>query len=106
VGLPMPIRAACPNPECRRAYTLADGLATAGARCPACRAVLTYPDTTSQLETIDHTAADPLPEPTPAAPTETGPSPQRVGRFVILGWLGAGAFGTVYRAHDPQLERD
>ena len=30
----------------------------------------------------------------------------RLGRFEIRGKLGSGAFGTVYRAHDPHLDRD
>src|SRR5512132_1123941 len=30
----------------------------------------------------------------------------RLGRFEILGPLGAGAMGDVYRARDPQLQRD
>ncbi len=32
--------------------------------------------------------------------------PEEIGRFKVLGVLGAGAFGTVYRAFDPQLERE
>ncbi|MBX9623861.1 MAG: serine/threonine protein kinase, partial [Gemmataceae bacterium] len=36
---------------------------------------------------------------TPPAPNET------VGRYVLVGRLGAGAFGTVYKAYDPQLKR-
>ena len=28
-----------------------------------------------------------------------------LGRFELLATVGAGAFGTVYRAHDPQLDR-
>jgi WD40 repeat protein len=31
--------------------------------------------------------------------------PTHIGRFQIGAWLGEGAFGTVYRAYDPQLDR-
>ncbi|WP_197443831.1 WD40 repeat domain-containing serine/threonine-protein kinase [Maioricimonas rarisocia] len=31
--------------------------------------------------------------------------PQKIGRFILERELGSGAFGTVYRAHDPQLDR-
>jgi eukaryotic-like serine/threonine-protein kinase len=39
----------------------------------------------------------------PAAPG--GQLPERIGRFEVLGLLGRGAFGAVYRAHDPELHR-
>ncbi len=32
--------------------------------------------------------------------------PPHLGRFTIRGQLGAGAFGTVHRAYDPQLDRE
>jgi len=35
-----------------------------------------------------------------------GPAPHRIQRFEVLAVLGAGGMGTVYRARDPQLERD
>ncbi len=34
------------------------------------------------------------------------PVPARIGRFIVTGVLGAGAFGRVYRATDPRLGRD
>lgn len=42
-----------------------------------------------------------------AAPVkETPASEEHIGRFQILSVLGQGAFGTVYHAHDPQLNRE
>jgi serine/threonine protein kinase len=32
--------------------------------------------------------------------------PSRIGRFEVRKHLGSGAFGAVFQAHDPQLERD
>jgi HEAT repeat protein len=40
------------------------------------------------------------------AATAEAPLPARVGRFEVRARLGSGAFGTVYRAFDPDLQRD
>jgi tRNA A-37 threonylcarbamoyl transferase component Bud32 len=45
------------------------------------------------------------PAPEQAAPP-AGPLPVKIGRFEVLGLLGEGAFGKVYRARDPQLDRE
>src|SRR6185295_10760732 len=42
-----------------------------------------------------------------APPALPGPphAPERIGRFEVLGLLGSGSFGAVYRARDPELAR-
>jgi hypothetical protein len=40
-----------------------------------------------------------------AASTAVEQMPGRIGRYQIVGRLGAGAFGVVYLAHDPELNR-
>ena len=53
-------------------------------RCPGCRGLLV------------HLARDAAPRPAQTAP---------FGRFVVVERIGAGAMGTVYSAHDPNLDR-
>lgn len=46
------------------------------------------------------------PDATALHKSQSAPLPKRIGRFEIVGVLGAGAFGRVYRARDPQLGRE
>src|SRR5205823_14764770 len=47
----------------------------------------------------------PLPPAAPGTVVGSAPTPV-VGRYEVREMLGAGAFGTVYRAYDPQLDRE
>ncbi len=46
------------------------------------------------------------PRPPSVADTTSDAVPQEVGPYQILGTIGAGGMGTVYRARDPRLQRD
>jgi TPR repeat protein len=73
----MPTIVQCPNPACAAPCSIADGLAKQPVRCPRCG----KPFLPSSAATI-------------------------IGRYQTRVRLGAGAFGTVFRAYDPQLDRE
>ena len=57
-------------------------------------------DRPAQLETLD-------PGDAPSAPSGSSATlPATVGRFEVTAQLGEGAFGVVYRAYDPMLDRE
>ncbi len=114
-GAPMPVQLRCPNPSCGRTLPPASDLGgeTLTLRCPGCGQTFSqpsgaleepqYPPTLDPQTHASTTTPSSHPMPSPSVLQEV---PRQIGRFVIRAHVGAGACATVYRAHDPQLDRD
>ncbi len=88
----MSISVACP--ACQSKLKVKATHAGQTVRCPACQGAVKIPSLEEPVAPRTAGAA--------ASPELTG----TLGRFTIRGVLGQGAFGTVYRAYDPILDRD
>jgi WD40 repeat protein len=94
----MPIQMHCPNPSCGKLARLPDAAQGRVMRCPACHQTFRVPNETC----VDEARATQG----PAVVRARGDIPERIGRFEVRERLGAGAFGAVYRAWDPELQRE
>jgi len=85
-------------PQCSKKATLSEEFVGRSVRCPACRYKFKVPaaQTKHPNETSNHSPALPVSPDLPA----------KIGRFVVKQKLGSGAFGAVYRAVDPHLQRE
>ncbi|OHB72177.1 MAG: hypothetical protein A2V70_14640 [Planctomycetes bacterium RBG_13_63_9] len=96
------VRVHCPNPDCARRYKVDRTQLGHRTVCKSCGREFTVG--VSGQETLPPDA-----QAGAAAEGQAGPAgdiPRKLGRFEIRGRLGAGAFGAVYRAHDPLLDRE
>src|SRR4051812_35534457 len=108
----MSLESFCANAACRRRYLLPDTVNGKSVRCKACGE--TFIASSSATINAEKKKPDDFLEPAwaapaapqaPVVPSSVGPGGNTVGRFVIRRKLGSGAFGTVYQAYDPQLDR-
>ena len=90
---PMLTKVRCPKPECGMSVDVPQDSLGRVSRCKRCGTRFTL---------------SPSSDVSPASPgTAEAVAPVKVvGRYQVRENLGSGAFGMVYRAYDPQLDRD
>src|SRR4051812_105789 len=96
----MPVQVSCPNPSCGKVYSVSEDLLGRSTRCKHCGQRFTL--TPSSIDS----GAVRAKESKVGLTARSSGIPERMGRFEIRARLGAGAFGCVYRAYDPHLERE
>jgi WD40 repeat protein/serine/threonine protein kinase len=79
------IKIHCPN--CGIGIELLDFMVVDRVECPSCHSNVT----------IQHPVT---------MPWSTQPGSNRIARYMLVETVGMGAYGTVYRAYDPELQRD
>src|SRR5262245_57924716 len=94
----MPTLVKCPT--CGKQSKVADELLGKKARCPQCNTRFALAPT---MDTIAPGARDTTGVTTPLP--SAAPLPASIGRDKVLCRLGGGAFGDVYKGHDPDLDR-
>ncbi|MBI3467488.1 MAG: protein kinase [Planctomycetes bacterium] len=122
----MALKVKCPNPECGKSASVSDEFQGRTLRCVHCGQKFTASSKDNGSDAVSHhplataasrhgaSTAPNVPtgqgqdekQPIRDRPSGTADTPQKIGRFELREKLGAGAFGTVHRAFDPQLERE
>jgi WD40 repeat protein/tRNA A-37 threonylcarbamoyl transferase component Bud32 len=108
----MMVRVRCPNTACGQTADVPQEAHGGDLRCPHCgrRVIVSAPVAPAPAlqpparRTL--AAGDPQPTPAHGSPAVDAALPMRIGRFQVRCRLGSGAFGTVYRAFDPKLQRE
>jgi hypothetical protein len=100
----MTTKVLCPNLACGKSSTGSAELIGRNVRCKHC-GHLFVAQATVNARSGDTGESESRSAPPSTPLTASGEGRASIGRFVIRQKLGTGAFGTVYLAHDPQLDR-
>src|SRR5262249_24082775 len=73
--------------------------------CPHCQTTISYPDRPPEEVLCPHCGSSFRLESGLSTVNQPEGVVQTLGRFHLLALIGTGAFGIVYRAFDPQLDR-
>src|SRR5262249_8880715 len=87
-------------PKCQQRIVVDERLAGQQVRCPRCRSVFA-PAQPAAVAASSGAASEPAP-----APPQPAGLPTNIGVYEVKDKLGEGAFGVVYRAYQPQLDRE
>ncbi len=105
----------CLNPDCRHSSPIPEKFRGQCVRCRLCRTKFRVPTELEQqpvppsgppASALDTSNSSLTGGGKPESAVGTSSVPERIGRFEVRAELGEGAFGTVYRAFDPQLQRE
>ena len=97
------VLARCPNDNCRKEYPLSSELLGQSIHCTECGEDFVPADT---LNLDERNTDESDPEVDEQSATTATKKKRRLGRFELGERLGVGAYGAVYRAFDPKLDRE
>ena len=97
----MPRRVRCPYPDCRHMQRLDDDIPREKVSCSSCSRAIRLRKTESH--DMSRTQSTSIGSTSSHGPSEP---PRKIGGFEVGRCLGSGTFGEVYRAYDPELDRD